>query len=56
MLDTCVGMDRERELKDNDEAPEVEVEVVEVREVAVVGVVGVVVVGVVSWHLHLWSV
>ena len=46
MLDTCVGMDRERELKDNDEAPKVEVEVV----VGVVGVVvvGVVVVGVVS--------
>ena len=42
MLDTCVGMDRERELKDNDEAPKVEVEVAEV------GVVGVVVVGVVS--------
>jgi hypothetical protein len=46
-------MDRERELKDNDEAPKVEVEVVEVEEVEEVGVV---VVGVVSWHLHLWSV
>ena len=30
MLDTCVGMDRERELKDNDEAPKVEVGVAEV--------------------------
>ena len=47
MLDTCVGMDRERELKDNDEAPKMEVEVVE-EEVVVVVVVGVVVVGVVS--------
>jgi len=40
-------MDRERELKDNDEAPKV--------GVGVAGV-GVVVVGVVSWRLHLWSV
>jgi len=40
-------MDRERELKDNDEAPEV-AKVAEVGDVVGVVVVGVVVVGVVS--------